>query len=205
MNGEAMIESAPMAPRAKPLLKDVAEQKAFEDQVKSLLAACYSNLGVITAMDKNYVAAAEYFEQAARWNQALRGLDHNWGRAAFAAQQYAQAVGPLSRFVQEHPEDVEARSMLGMSQYMTRDYEKALQTLRPIETQVSAVPSLAFAYADSLAKTGDFGHGIERLRGLEQADPENKAIHQALAEAYRKNSQPAEAEREAKLAETLAE
>jgi hypothetical protein len=50
-------------------------------------------------------------EHASRWDPALKGVDDNWGRAAFAAHQYSQALGPLGRTLTAHPEDVPRRSI----------------------------------------------------------------------------------------------
>ena len=57
--------------------------------------------------------AVTYFERAAAWNPSLEGLDYNWGRAAFAGSQFAEAVMPLSRYVKAHPDDTGGRSVLG--------------------------------------------------------------------------------------------
>ena len=108
-----------------------------------MMAGSYSNLGLIAAVGKEYTEACGYFEQAAQWNPALDGLDTNWGKAAFAGRQYAQALAPLSRALQAHPGDVRVRSMLGVSQYMTHDTVNALQTFQPIETQAEQIPALA--------------------------------------------------------------
>ena len=39
------------------------------------------------------------------WNPSLEGLDYNWGRAAFAGSQFADAIMPLSRYLKSHPDD----------------------------------------------------------------------------------------------------
>ncbi len=191
VTGERFIKSPfPKTAATRPI--DATAEAAvnrFEKQIGPAIADSYNNLGVIAAMDKNYANATGYFEQAAKWNPAMDGLDYNWGRAAFAAHLYTQAVGPLGRYLQAHPEDIGARSTLGATQYMDHDYAKALQTLQPIETHVDAVPTLAFVYAESMVRTGDFIHGIERLKALEQANPKSASIHAALAEAYRRSAQ----------------
>ena len=64
-------------------------------------------------------------------SSALDGIDVNWGRAAFAARNYDKAVKPLSRAFESHPEDVGARTLLGLSLFMVHEYPKALDVLRP--------------------------------------------------------------------------
>jgi predicted Zn-dependent protease len=148
------------------------------------MAGCYSNLGGIAAIDKDYAQAANDYEHASRWDPALKGVDDSWGRAAFAAHEYSQALGPLGRTLTAHPDDVPLRSMLGVSQYETHDYLKAVGTLQPIERYLHSIPLLAFAYGDSMVKTGDFQHGSEWLEALVQTDPGNATFHRALGEDY---------------------
>jgi tetratricopeptide (TPR) repeat protein len=196
------IDAALSTPRAaKP--QDVLAEKAFEKQIAPLMADCYNNLGVMAAIDKDYASAAENFERASHWNPSLKGVDRNWGRAAFTARQYEQALGPLERALHAHPEDGELRSMLGLSQYETHNYAEAVKTLQPIAASLRTVPSLAFIYAASMLKTGDFQNGLEGLRALVQADPGNASFHRALGEGYASSGNDAKAEAELRTAIAL--
>ena len=85
---------AGMPKHSDPKLVDQADR--FETQIGPAIADSYNNLGAIAGSSRNYGAALGYFERAAEWNPALEGLDENWGRAAFAAGQFSQAVAPLS-------------------------------------------------------------------------------------------------------------
>lgn len=181
--------------------EDVAEEKHFEAQIGPVIASSYDNLGVHAAIGKDYAVAAAHFGRAAEWNPTLAGIDNNWGQAAFEAHDYGAAVGPLSRTLQTRPQDAELRSMLGLSQYMLHDYQDALETLRPVRDQLDMFPLLPLAYADSMMRVGDFHQGLERLEAIVQADPRNPMVHRALAEAYRKNGQPQDAEREDRLSD----
>jgi Tfp pilus assembly protein PilF len=62
---------------------------------------------------------------------------------------------------------------------------------------------MPLAYADSVMRAGDFRQGMQRLEAIVGNDPENAAAHHELAEAYRKDGQPQEAEREDQLANKL--
>jgi len=84
----------------------------FERNLAPLLAGSYNNLGVHAAMASNFKTAEADFAEAAKWQPALHGVDSNWGRAAYEAHDYQQAVAPLERSIEEHPEDIELRSML---------------------------------------------------------------------------------------------
>ena len=140
------------------------------------------------------MAASSYFKQAAEWNPEMDGLDYNWGRAAFGAQDYRQAVVCLGRYMQAHPDDARSRVPLGMSQFMLSDYSDAIHTLSPLGAQLDTVPLLAYAYAESLVKTGDIDRGVDRLERLEAADPNLAAVPVALGEAYASQKQYQKAE-----------
>lgn len=183
--------------------KEVAAERTFEKQVGPLMAGCYFNLAGIAASEKLYAQAADDYEHASEWDPALEGLDDHWGRTAFAAHQYGQAVGPLSRTLTAHPEDVPLRSMLGVSQYETQDYLKAVATLQPIERYLHNIPVLAFDYAESMVKTGDFQHASEWLEALVQTDPGNTTFHGALSEAYAGIGDHSRAEDELRMATQL--
>jgi tetratricopeptide (TPR) repeat protein len=175
----------------------------FEKQIAPAIADSYNNLGAIAAGDKDFSTALTDFHRAGEWNPSLDGLDYNWGRAAFFASQYQEAVAPLSRALHVHPEDAGIRSMLGISQYMTADYAGTLKTLQPVEAQMNAVPQLAFVYAAAMIKTGHFDDGLGRLIALEKADPGIADVHKELAAAYRTASREDDAAREMKLYEAL--
>jgi tetratricopeptide (TPR) repeat protein len=218
--GKPIVQTV-VAKRSAPTLMDVLAVKMLEKQMAPLIARSYCNLGVDAALNRNYGGAVEFFERSYHWDPAVAGLDKSWGNAAFEAHEYAQATGPLSRSLQAQPDDIGVRSKLGLSQYMLHEYGKVLRTLQPMGTKLDSAPALAFAYADSLIKTGDFLHGMDQLNRLLQTNSENAMLHRTLAEGYvglkdyrraveqlrivvRLNPSDAEAaEREAKLSQVL--
>jgi tetratricopeptide (TPR) repeat protein len=177
------------------------EVQQFEQQVGSAIADSFNNLGAITAQNEDYTMAASYLEQAAQWNPRMDGLDYNWGRAAFGARDYRQAMLCLGRYMQAHQEDARPRVPLGMSQFMLSNYRGAIDTLSPLGSQLDTIPLLAYAYAESLVKTGDVERGIYRLELLEAADPDLAIVPVALGEAFasQKLYQKAEAQFRAAL------
>ncbi|MGH9615181.1 MAG: tetratricopeptide repeat protein, partial [Acidobacteriaceae bacterium] len=160
------------------------------------IADSFNNVGVIEAQNQKYAAAAGYFRQAARWNPQMGGLDYNWGRAAFGAKDYRQAVICLSRYMQLHPGDNRSRVPLGMSQFMLADYKSAIDTLAPLGPEIDTIPLLSYAYAESLVKAGNPDEGIDRLQRLEAAHPDFEMAPAALGEAFldRKQYQKAESQ-----------
>ena len=163
--------------------------KTLRDQVKLDIADSYNNLGAITATNDDYASAVSLFDRAAEWDPSLPGLDYNWGRAAFAASRFADAVGPLARYVKAHPDDSGARSVLALSQFMTGSYQDCLATLEPVTGKVSLAPQVEYAYAESMVMTGQVGPGAERLAALEKAHPEIPDVHRALGEALDRQGQ----------------
>lgn len=161
------------------------EVESFEKRMSAPIADSYNNLGAIAAGGNDFTSALAYFQKAAQWNPSLQGLDYNWGRAAFSGRQYDQAVAPLTRYLQSHPEDTGARSTLALCFFLLHDYQEALKTFQPMDqTQMEAVPVLAYSYAVSLTKAGDYTMGIQKLKSLENANPDDANIHKALGEAF---------------------
>jgi len=168
----------PISPEAQ---KDA---HTYMNQLKPAIADAYNNLGVIAAGQRDFVTATDYFEKAGTWNPLLEALDRNWGMAAFYANQYARAAAPLDRHLQKHSDDLRARAALGLSFFMLQDYAKTLETLRPVQTEVDNDPGLAYAYAVSSVKTGEYEEGVRRLKSLERSNPNSADVHMLLGQAF---------------------
>jgi tetratricopeptide (TPR) repeat protein len=195
---------APAPARQGPQFINTEEQiDDFEKEIGPAIADSYNNLGVAAAINKDFPTALTYFHNAEEWNASLPGLDYNWGKAAYSAGQYQQAVSQLSHYLQSNPADTNIRSMLGVSRFLMNDYAGTLSTLRPIESQLDSMPQVACVYAASMVRTGEVDHGIERLVALEQAHPDLTDVHHELAAAYAETSRPQEAMREIQQYETL--
>jgi tetratricopeptide (TPR) repeat protein len=156
--------------------------EVLREQIKLPMADSYNNLGAIAATNNDYSGAVKYFQRAAVWNPSLDGLDYNWGRAAFAGSRFADAVMPLSRYVKAHPDDVGARSVLAISQFMTGNYAGCIEALEPVVGKTDLAPQAEYVYAESMIKTGRIAAGAERLAALEKSHPEIPDVHRALGE-----------------------
>ncbi len=161
-----------------------AKLKQFEEQVGPVIAYSFNNLGAFSAQSQDYASASAYFKQAFDWNPDMYGLDYNWGRAAFGAKDYHQAVICLSRYLQANPDDARPRVPLAMSEFMLSDYNGVVKTLSPLSEQLGAVPLSAYAYAESLVQTGEMDEGISRLENLEKANPGMVMVPVALGQAF---------------------
>src|SRR6185312_17098932 len=101
-NDQISVEEHANKPVDSEAMKPVED---FEKRLAPALADSYNNLGAIAASGKNYVSAFDDFQRAAQWNPELPGLDYNFGRAAFMASRFQDAVPPLTRYLKAHPED----------------------------------------------------------------------------------------------------
>jgi tetratricopeptide (TPR) repeat protein len=171
-----------------------ARVKQFEEQVGPVIADSFNNLGAFSAQTQDYSSASDYFKQASEWNPEMDGMDYTWGWAAFGARDYRQAAICLIKYMQAHPDDARPRVPLGMSQFMLSDYRSAINTLSPLGPQLDSVPLLAYAYAESLVKTGETDQGIARLESLEKADPNLGLVPVALGDAFASQKQYKKAE-----------
>jgi tetratricopeptide (TPR) repeat protein len=180
--GNATLQ-APLEKTHEANPEDLAAQKAFEKQFGPPVASSYDNLGVNAANAGDFAEASSFFQQAAKWNPSLNGIDEYWGRAAFAAKSYDEAAAPLSRAIALHPTEPHLRAMLGLSLCRVHQYSRAIQVLQPIEAVMEANPELNIAYAGSMAMTGDPA-ALARLESLKEANPEIPFVHYLLGEVY---------------------
>lgn len=111
LGGRKMVNSALKKTRVATE-EELEQLESFQRSVAPLLAGSYNNLGVHAAMANDFKKAEAGFALAAKWQPELHGVDGNWGRAAFAAGDFAAAIAPLERAVAANPEDAELRSML---------------------------------------------------------------------------------------------
>jgi tetratricopeptide (TPR) repeat protein len=177
---DAPVAAAKEAPGAPAMVKQV---ESFESQLGPAVADAYNNLGAIAAGNNDFASALGYFQKAFDWKPALDGLDFNWGKAAFLANQFDQAVGPLGRLLQAHPDNPWARTALGTSFFKLKRYGEALKTLQPMESKLDGDPQLGSIYAVCLVKTGEYDRGVAQLQTLAKKDPDAAATHEVLGEA----------------------
>jgi len=196
-DGDTAQMHAVRGPLDPETLKQV---EAYETQIGPAIADGYNNLGAIMANGNEFSQAVTFFQQAATWNPSLEGIDYNWGKAAFAGNQYEQAIAPLTRHLQSHADDNPIRAALGASLFNVKRYNEAVQVLKPMENQVSSDPRLDYIYAESLVKGGELPAGISRLQALEQAMPKLFDVHMALGEAYSQQGDHSSAARELRTA-----
>src|SRR6266446_359696 len=158
-SAEAMVRGGVQEnPSAKrpPAAQQAVESKAAKDYrafVAEILASSYNDLGVMRAKASNFVDASGYFKQAAAWQPKLPGLDRNWGLASYRAQLYSEAIPPLERHLASSPDDGFVRQLLGLSYFLTDNFAKTADVLRPFLKAPPDDPGLLFAWGTALVRT----------------------------------------------------
>ena len=91
---------------------------------------------------------------------------------------------PLSRYLKSHPDDIGARSVLAISQFMAENYRGCMETLESAIGNAELAPQAEYVYAESMVRTGRIASGAERLQALEKSHPEIPDVHRSLGEAF---------------------
>lgn len=151
----------------------VAEFNKFKTYLSEVLAQTYHNLGVIAVQSSRVADALDLFESASGWKADFPGLDRNWGIVSFRAGQIEKAIGPLARQLKINPNDNLIRRMLGVSYYLTKNYIKSVETLKPLDATIVADAELAYFYAISLIQIKQNQAAAQVLSRLADASRNN--------------------------------
>ncbi len=160
------------------------KESAYAESLQDLVGEAFHNLGVIDARASRFADAADEFAQAAKWNPAIERLDRNWGMAAFRAERYDQAIGPLARALQKSEKDAAIRQMLGLSYYMTDQFAKSADAFRPIVGELPDNPGLLYAAGAALVRNGDSSAGRPLLLRMQALGANSAEAHVMIAQAY---------------------
>ncbi len=174
-------EEDPLDPAVLAHSKLTAQQRAQADTQEKLLRAtlglAYNDLATSEAIRGEYPRALSYYQQAERWDDSLPGLEKNLGQCAFRAGDYTEAIRGLSLALRQQPDSVPLRAMLGSSYYASNRYAEAAQTFAPLGARGMADGEIGYAWADSLAHTGDMKKATEVLSAFQsQARPPDTVL-----------------------------
>ena len=193
-----MPADAPVAGQP-PKVPQVAEPKGAKQYrafVAEILARSYNDLGVMSAKNSKFPAAAEFFKQAATWNRDLPGLDRNWGLASYRAELYSEAVPPLERQLAAHPDDHLVRQLLGLSYFLTDNFVKTAEALQPFLKAPPDDPGLLLAWGTALIRTRQSELAADIFRRLLVQNAANPSVHLLLGQAYSQQQDFADALKE---------
>jgi len=156
------------------------EQRATADKQQTLLRAtlglAFNDLATAEAIRGEYPRALSYYQQAERWDDKLPGLEKNLGQCAFRAGDFAEAVRGLSLALKQQPESRAMRAMLGIAYFDTNRYAEAAETFQPLGATGMADGEIGYAWASSLAHTGDMKQASQVLTAYQAESRPNEAL-----------------------------
>lgn len=167
-----------------PQASESKAAKQYRGFVAEILASSYNDLGVMRAKASQFKDAAEYFKQAAGWKPDLPGLDRNWALASYRAELYSEAIPPLERQLAASPQDAFVRQLLGLSYFMTDNFGKTTEVLRPFLKDPPQDPGLLYAWGTSLVRTRQAQSAMAIFERLLERNAHNPAVHLLLGQAY---------------------
>lgn len=178
LEGKAII----VAPEPPPPAEQERLRKA-ESFYLEAAGKAYNGLGLLRAQESDFMGAARDFREAAQWKPDIPDLDFNLGLAAFRAQDYHAAIGPLERVKSRDPNRREVRPLLGLSYFFVEDYRRAAEELSPLAQSGIQDPQVLYALGLSLVHAGSQPEGEEILRNLLRKYPDAADVHMALGKA----------------------
>jgi tetratricopeptide (TPR) repeat protein len=173
----SMVQASPLSERS------AAERHAIQAAVRGARARAYLNLGVLKAQAEDFAGAAERFEKAAEADPEFPQVQYSLGVTRFNAKQFDRAVPALERAAAERPGDADLRRMLALSYLETRAYERAAALLAD-DPQVDRDPSLRFAYAMALARSGGASKAEAVFARLLAEQGDKAEVNVLLGQAY---------------------
>jgi len=168
----------------EPDEKTIQELKNGAAYYEKILATSHNNVGLLRAERQDYIAAAQQFAMAVKWNPKQEGLDYNLGLAYYKSGMFEQSIPPLENELQTHPANLPATVLLGMSCFMTEKYARATELLSKVADSTAVDTSTYYALAFSLikqAKTDAAQRVIEQMKTVSGDSPQ---LHLLLGEEY---------------------
>jgi tetratricopeptide (TPR) repeat protein len=149
---------------------------AQENKLRSILGLAYSDLATSNALTGDYGKALNYYQQAEHWDPSVPGLNKNLGQSAFRAGNYPEAIRGLSGALVQTPNSAPIRAMLGMSYFATDKYSEAAGTFARLGTGGMSDSETGYAWAASLAHTGDMKQATEVLNTFQSTPRPNQVL-----------------------------
>lgn len=125
-----------------------------EQQLRQVLSNGFNDWGTAEAREKEYQQALTHFQQAEKWDTTTPGLMRNLGTAAFILQNYPESARALQSVVTQDSNDQRSRLMLAMSFFSLEKFAEAARQFAQISDAAMQDTRSAYAWAFSLARTG---------------------------------------------------
>ena len=151
-----------------------AEQRAAieaqENRLRSILGLSFTDLATAEAVSGQFLAALGHYQEAERWDAKIPGLYKNLGLSAFRADNFPEAIRALSKALEENSADAPVRGLLGMAYFGTEKYAEAAKTFAPLGVPGMQDSTVGYAWAVSVARTGELKQSSEVLAQYEKGN-----------------------------------
>jgi tetratricopeptide (TPR) repeat protein len=153
--------------------KLTAEQRAAveaqENRLRAILGLSFNDLATSEAMIGQFLAALGHYQEAERWDAKIPGLAKNLGLSAFRADNFPEAIRGLSKALEENSADAPIRALLGMAYFGSDKYADAAKTFAPLGVPGMQDSTVGYAWAVSVARTGELKQASGILSQYEKA------------------------------------
>ena len=151
----AAIPISPAIP-AQEQAMGISHLHSAEAQLRLMLGNGFNDLGTAEARQQQYVVALHDFQQAERFVPPSAALLKNIALAASRVNDSAEVRRSLNAYFATQPAPVDplARAMLAMANFDGGRFQEAVQAFRSAGEGSTGDSRLAYAYAYSLARTG---------------------------------------------------
>jgi tetratricopeptide (TPR) repeat protein len=183
LNPKSETEAAPVLPgnndpfarvdasvmvRAHLTEKQRSAADSQETRLRSVLGLSFNDLATSEAVRKEYSVALGHYQEAEHWDPAIPGLAKNLGLSAFRINNYPEAIRGFAVAIDEKPTDAPVRAMLGLAYFAAEQYSDATRTFSPLGLQGMQDSTVGYAWAASLAHSGDLKKATEVLGEFEK-------------------------------------
>lgn len=165
----ARVDAAIVA-RTNLTVEQRAAVETQETRLRAILGLSFNGLATSEAVSGQFLAALGHYQEAERWDAAIPGLSKNLGLSAFRSDNFPEAIRGFSKALAENPSDAPVRALLGMAYFGSDKFADAAKTFTPLGVKGMQDSTVGYAWAASLAHTGDLKPAAEVLSQFEKGN-----------------------------------
>ncbi|MGH9406165.1 MAG: tetratricopeptide repeat protein [Terriglobia bacterium] len=147
-------------------------------------AAAYTDLGVTYQRMGDLDEAIIALEKAKSLAPAAPGIDLNLGLVYYRKHQFKRAIPHLANVVKAYPDNVQARYLEGLSQFMLNEYGPTVQSLDPIWSEEKNDLDYLFVLGICYGKLKRDTESARVFSRLVQQGGDTPHLHLLLGKAY---------------------
>lgn len=164
----------------------VSARRGFLEVLKSdpNSAAAYTDLGVTYQRMGDFDDSIIALKKAKRLAPAAPGIDLNLGLAYYRKHQFKRAIPYFEAVVKVYPENVQARYLEGLSEFMVNEYGPTIQSLKPIWNEKKNDLDYLFVLGISYGKLKQDAQSSAVFSRLVEQGGDTPHLHLLLGKAY---------------------